>query len=63
MAKKNRYRWQNEKRHAREEKKRAWLEAEMKHRSSSGKTNPAWGSMLRYYELVSMHPLKYRRVR
>lgn len=60
MAKKNRYRWQNEKKHAR-------AMAEMKQRNQArmmqSKTlREDWGSMLQMYELVSMHPLCYRKV-
>lgn len=70
MAKKNRYRWQNEKKHnrqAHEERNLAASMAAMKRRNEARAMNPkapsgTWGSMLQMYELVSMHPLRYRKV-
>ena len=70
MAKKNRYRWQNEKkanRRAHEERNLAASMAAMKRRNAQkalATRNPSHtrGSMLKYYELVSMHPLTYREV-
>lgn len=71
MAKKNRYRWQNEKRAIKDQHDRrnahAHAMAEMKMRNAKkalAEKNPreTWGSMLQLYELVSMHPLRYRKV-
>lgn len=70
MAKKNRYRWQNEKKHNRQAHEERNLQASlaaMKRRNAQrrlAENNPreTWGSQLRYYELVSMHPLRYREV-
>lgn len=70
MAKKNRYRWQNEKRanrRAHEERNLAASMAAMKRRNAQkalADRNPreTWGSRLKFYELVSMHPLRYKEV-
>jgi hypothetical protein len=50
MAKKNRYRWQNEKKHNRAQ-------------NQSLANRNGWGSKLQFYELVSLHPLKYKKIR
>jgi hypothetical protein len=71
MAKKRRYRWQNEKRAVRDQHLRrndhARAMAEMKARNAAralGVRNPpgTWGSRLRFYELVSLSPLRYAEV-
>lgn len=71
MAKRNRYRWQNEKRAIKKghdaRNAHAHAMAEMRARNAArakAARTPVsqWGSRLCFYELVSMSPLKYRRV-